>query len=56
VGREVVNRGVRRYLENNLGELDSAFINYGGNLSDVDANMVQRLCEILDEPAEAGMY
>ncbi len=31
VGREVeVNRGVRGYFENNLGELDSAFINYRG--------------------------
>ncbi len=53
VGREEeVHKGVRGYFENNLGELDSAFINYRGNLSDVDASMVQRLCEILDEPAE----
>jgi len=53
VGREEeVNRGIRGYFENNLGELDSAFINYKGNLSDVDASMVQRLCEILDEQAE----
>ena len=53
VGREEeVHRGVRGYFENNLGELDSAFINYRGSLSDVDASMVQRLCEILNEPAE----
>jgi len=53
VGREEeVHRGVRGYFENNLGELDSDFINYRGSLSDVDDSMVQRLCEILDEPAE----
>ncbi len=53
VGREEeVNRGIRGYFENNLGELDSAFINYRGNLNDADASMVQRLCELLDEPAE----
>ena len=40
------------YFENNLGDLDSAFIGKTAKLSAEDYAVVDRLCEILDEDAE----
>ncbi len=40
------------YFENNLGDLDSAFIGKTAKLSAEDHAVVDRLCEILDEDAE----
>jgi len=49
---EEVTAGIRSYFEHNLGELDSAFIGRSANLSAGDAQLVDRLCEILDEEIE----
>ncbi len=49
---EEVASGIRCYFEHNLGELDSAFIGRSANLSAGDAQLVDRLCEILDEEIE----
>ena len=46
---EEVNAGIRGYFEHNLGELDSAFIGRTARLTAGDAQLVDRLCEILDE-------
>src|SRR3974390_2229143 len=53
VGKEdEVEAGVRGYFEHNLGDLDSAFIGKIAHLSVGDAQLVDRLCEILDEEIE----
>jgi hypothetical protein len=44
--------GICGYFENNLGDLDSAFIGKTAKLSGDDAAVVDRLCEILDEDIE----
>jgi len=49
---EEVIAGICGYFENNLGDLDSAFIGKKAKLSAEDATMVDRLCEILDEDIE----
>jgi 2C-methyl-D-erythritol 2,4-cyclodiphosphate synthase len=49
---EEVNAGIRGYFRNNLGNLDSAFIGSIAKLSDGDAAVVDRLCEIMDEDIE----
>ena len=41
--------GADGYFEHNLGELDSAFIGRTARLTAGDAQLVDRLCEILDE-------
>lgn len=46
---EEVNSGIRECYKHNLSDLDPAFIGEAGGLSDEDAGMVGRLCEILDE-------
>ncbi len=52
---EEVNRGIREYFENNLAELDSAFIGKSAKLSSEDAGMVDRLCQIMDEDIETDI-
>jgi hypothetical protein len=52
---EEVNLGVRGYFENNLSELDSAFIGKTAKLSIEDARMVDRLCQIMDEDIETDI-
>jgi hypothetical protein len=54
VGREEeVDAGIRGYFEHNLGNLDSAFIGQTARLTTGDAQLVDRLCEILDEDMSA---
>lgn len=52
---EEVLAGIRGYFENNLGDLDSAFIGKTAKLSAEDASMVDRLCEILDEDIQTDV-
>jgi len=47
--KEEVNAGIRSYFEHNLGDLDSAFIGSKAHLDASDAQLVERLCEILSE-------
>jgi hypothetical protein len=49
---EEVNAGIRGCFEHNLGDLDSVFIGQTANLSPGDVQVVDRLCEILDEELE----
>ncbi len=44
-----VAAGIRGYFEHNLSNLDSAFIGQTARLKAGDAQLVDRLCEILDE-------
>jgi hypothetical protein len=56
VGREEeIEAGLRGYFEHNLGELDSAFIGKTARLSAGDAQLVDRLCVILDEDIETDI-
>ncbi len=56
VGKEEeVEAGIRGYYEHNLGDLDSAFIGKTARLSAGDAELVDRLCEILDEDIETDI-
>ncbi len=56
VGKEEeVEAGIRGYFEHNLGDLDSAFIGKTARLSAGDAQLVDRLCEILDEDIETDI-
>jgi hypothetical protein len=50
---EEVNAGIRGCFEHNLGDLDAVFIGQTANLSAGDVQVVDRLCEILDEEAES---
>jgi len=50
-----VNAGIRGYFEHNLSDLDSAFIGKAANLSASDAQMVDRLCTIMDEDIETDV-
>jgi hypothetical protein len=52
---EEVDLGVRGYFENNLSELDSAFIGKTAKLSSDDAHIVDRLCQIMDEDIETDI-
>lgn len=52
---EEVNLGIRGYFENNLSELESAFIGKAAKLSSGDAGMVDRLCQIMDEDIETDI-
>jgi len=52
---EDVEEGVRGYYEHNLSDLDSAFIGQTARLSVEDGQMVDRLCEILDEDIETDI-
>ena len=52
---EEVDLGIRGYFENNLSELDSAFIGKTAKLSSDDAHMVDRLCQIMDEDIETDI-
>ncbi|NMB86548.1 MAG: hypothetical protein A4E44_01971 [Methanosaeta sp. PtaB.Bin018] len=47
--KEEVNAGIRSYFEHNLGDLDSTFIGSKAHLDASDAQLVERLCEILSE-------
>jgi len=56
VGKEEeIDAGVRGYFEHNLGDLDSAFIGKTARLSEGDAQLVDRLCQILDEEIETDI-
>ncbi len=56
VGKEEeVDAGIRGYFEHNLGDLDSAFIGKTAHLSAGDAELVDRLCEILGEEIETDI-
>ena len=50
-----VNAGIRGCFEHNLGDLDTVFIGQTAKLSAGDAQMVDRLCEILDEDLETDI-
>lgn len=50
---EEVNAGIRGCFEHNLGDLDAVFIGQTANLSAGDVQVVDRLCEILDEEVES---
>jgi hypothetical protein len=52
---EEVNEGIRGYFENNLGDLDSAFIGREASLSESDSSMVDRLCQVMDEDFETDI-
>ncbi len=52
---EEVNGGIRGYFEHNLSELDSAFIGKTAKLSAGDAQVVDRLCTIMDEEIETDV-
>lgn len=52
---EEVIAGICGYFENNLGDLDSAFIGKTAKLSAEDATLVDRLCEILNEDIETDI-
>jgi hypothetical protein len=52
---EEVNAGIRGCFEHNLSDLDAAFIGQEAGLSAGDAQMVDRLCEILDEDIETDV-
>jgi len=49
---EEVTAGVRGYFEHNLSDLDSSFIGKSAGLQSGDAQMVARLCEIMNEELE----
>jgi hypothetical protein len=56
VGKEEeVEAGMRGYFEHNLRDLDSTFIGKIARLSAGDAELVERLCEILDEDIETDI-
>jgi len=56
VGKEEeVGAGMRGYFEHNLGDLDSAFIGKTARLPAGDAQLIDRLCEILDEDIETDI-
>lgn len=50
-----VEAGIRGYFEHNMGDLDAAFIGKTAQLSVGDAQVVDRLCEILDEEIETDI-
>ena len=50
---EEVDAGIRGYFEQNLSDLDSMFIALSAQLSTQDAQLVERLCEVLSEEKEA---
>ncbi len=51
--KDEVDAGICGYFTNNLGDLDSAFIGKTAKLSDEDAVVVDRLCEIMGEDMES---
>jgi 2C-methyl-D-erythritol 2,4-cyclodiphosphate synthase len=56
VGTEAeVNAGIRGYFQHNLGDLDSAFIGKAAKLSAIDAQVVDRLCAIMDPDVETDI-
>ncbi|MGA9099906.1 MAG: hypothetical protein WB392_13350 [Methanotrichaceae archaeon] len=50
-----IDAGIRGYFEHNLSDLDSVFIGKAANLSASDAQMVDRLCTIMDEDIETDV-
>ncbi len=50
-----VDTGIRGCFEHNLGDLDTVFIGQTAKLSAEDAQVVDRLCEILDEDLETDV-
>ena len=52
---EEVNAGLRGYFEHNLGDLNTTFIGQTAKLSSGDAQVVARLCELLDEDIETDV-
>ncbi len=52
---EEVDAGVRGCFEHNLSDLDAVFIGKAAGLSTGDAQVVGRLCEILDEDMETDV-
>ncbi len=52
---EEVDMGIRGCFEHNLGDLDTVFIGQTAKLSAGDAQMVDRLCEVLDEDLETDI-
>jgi hypothetical protein len=52
---EDVDAGIRGYFQNNLGEIDSAFIGREASLSEEDARVVDRICEVMDEEFETDL-
>jgi hypothetical protein len=52
---EEVNEGIRGCFEHNLSDLDKVFIGQTANLSPGDVQVVDRLCEILDEELETDI-
>jgi len=52
---EEVDAGIRGCFEHNLGDLDTVFIGQTAKLSAEDAQMVERLCEVLDEDLETDI-
>jgi hypothetical protein len=55
VTEEEVNAGLRGYFEHNLGDLNTTFIGQTAKLSSGDAQVVTRLCELLDEDIETDI-
>jgi hypothetical protein len=49
---EEVTSGIRGYFEHNLADLDSGLIGESARLESGDAQMVARLCEIMNEDLE----
>ncbi|NPV63573.1 MAG: hypothetical protein HPY61_13290 [Methanotrichaceae archaeon] len=49
---EEVSSGIRGYFEHNLADLDSGFIGERARLESGDAQVVARLCEIMNEDLE----
>jgi hypothetical protein len=52
VTEEEVDAGLRGYFEHNLADLNTTFIGQTAKLSPGDAQVVNRLCELLDEDIE----
>ena len=52
---EEVEGGIRGCFEHNLSDLDAVFIGQTAKLSAGDVQMVDRLCEILDEDLETDI-
>jgi hypothetical protein len=52
---EEVDGGIRGCFEHNLSDLDAVFIGQTAKLSAGDVQMVDRLCEILDEDLETDI-
>jgi hypothetical protein len=50
-----VNAGIRGYFQHNLSDLDSAFIGTAAKLSAIDAQVVDRLCAVMDEDVETDV-